>query len=912
MKKIDIYSLFYAVKFRPTRSKLRKAAINLVACIAVGSQLELTSSVNAADLPEEILIGVSLPNLTYSEHGFKIIEAYRQPLGFGVPFIKGDMTQEGFLNTTVSCIVDEKRETIPSHPLVKNIWSDDSVRWAWVDFLWASNMSDCHLDTGNQLATGTIAVSNTPVTTKDLSGGALEVDNGNLKLTFGTSKLFPEAIEQFDGDSYKSVLDETVDANFYIKDRYECDSSECDEPALATLSGNIHWVVERDSPLRTVIKGTASYITQDGVSLAQAVLRYTIFSNAKYIDIEHRLVNNRKNVEYTEMGIELGLSPEFTLLALEEEKAEQQVYAGLQNVLAITNTQDHRFKIWSAEEDERFDYIDYRPETVLKSFPQDYQDTLDGILGYTSDLDTVVDWLENVVPPSALGVARTHNLRLALSQKSNYDLEREKFLVGTFVQPILSSIDPKYLTHRHSSLFPVMATYEEGNEYSSELENLRSQWFDNYISQGDWYPSAGWYDYGRAPYNRFMKNEQPNSDGSERIYPNWYRQTISQYHIIRNSIFSWARSGDRKYMDFARKSNRHTRDFHFVHDVVGDLNSVQKIAGQYMGGFDSRFPIYWSRPGSQGIQQFNDGEDLSAFMYEYFLMDNLSSLDVLQGYYSALQYYLESFDTTMDPASKRRTIKENYFNTTPFPSMSAMLSTYKAIEGNFSDGQAVHHEDLKSWLEEFLPLFYDANDIYGLSPAYWTENFEGHNTWTPYYKLDRKLSFLLDAYHFFEVEPPTESAELDLSLLPSKLANVYSNPEQSETFKKGVFISQSLAPLFYGVGYEASCSEQAKIALNWNLEMAKGLAKELSSPPDIYKDKIDIMPTRNNSSGWSTHVSQYLTDNPDLSCLDKDDPDEGCLYFEYHIEPSRNSYMLYALPVAIEHARSAASYCESP
>ncbi|WP_445362325.1 hypothetical protein ACJJIQ_14995 [Microbulbifer sp. ANSA003] len=874
------------VKVLPIRHKtIATTGMALLASLTFsGNAIATTES---PPLPSKINIEVAFPDqrLGGADNNFSEI------LGFGIPFKKGVMSQSDLLNTRVTCTQAEQEEDAPSHQEVKNVWSDGSVRWAWVEYQWSPEYSGCELNLAPQQNPRENTLQG-GITIENMEDNSITINTGKIRLAFNNTSLFPQNIEQSSSQISEPILNTSILPHFYLKDSSDCDPSDC--TTTSKLIDNVHWKVERDSPLRIIITGRANYVTESDAILAEAQVRFTLKHNSDIIDIEHTLFNIKEEIQYRELGIMLEPTDQFELFASSQERAE--------NTLTTENSSltTSPFIFWSTEDEEYIQHVDYKLRSILDSFPKAYVQTISEMTDFNSPEDVINHYKEK---PFHLGTARTHKLRISFPPQGSDNTAIENYLLQTLISPHLAYIDPEYITHVDNAVFPVMATYLQGVDYNKNLEDLRSQWFDHYLEQSEWYPLSGWYDYGRVPYNRFMKNPSQSSEGNFDIYPNWYRQTISHYHIVRNSIFSWARSGDRKYIDFARKANRHTRDFHFSHKLETSISNAPHFTGQYLGGKDSRFPFYWTKPALDVMQQISDGEDLSSIMYEYFLFDDLASFDTLKGYQDFIYYHMNRYPypKNASPVEQRDHIKKYYFTSTPFPSMSAMLSTHKALTGRIENGQVVHETKIRDALEEFLPHFYSQHEAFALSPDYWQENYPGHNNLKVHYKLDRKLSALLDAHYYFHTEPAS-SDNLNLSLLPQQLANVYLTPESDATFAKGVFVSQSLAPMFNGIGYQATCNQESKAALEWNLSVADALFQEMKDHNVDFKSRIDDMPTENNTSGWFAFKSQYLQDNHDIGT-------DTAREAEYHIEPSRNAYMLYALPIAVEYARNMTVQC---
>ncbi|WP_310622014.1 hypothetical protein [Flexibacterium corallicola] len=863
----------------------------------------------------EIKIKVTPPNL--SEDQFSA-----QVLGFGLPLVRGMVQEDALDKFRLSCSAAANLEggTVNVEPvdlavMQKAVWANPEeqngtsnldVRWAWVEYRWSPDKPECTLRLNGDGESHT-ASPNMPVTTD--SEGVITVSNGVYAVQLSPDSLFPSQISR---DS-SELLTTNASSNFYLKDKLICDEiggSDCRfHPTNA-----VNWTVERNSQFRTVIKGEGYYPVQgnEDAEVAKAVVRYTFLKDTPYLDIEHQLIGTREKVQFTELGLEMRPIDGVDVWAITEEQAAKSLEGSSSTPGSFNEDQSqYSLKFW--EPTEQLAYIDYSPITIFNSFSDTYKNSVASQTG--TDVNSVAADLD--VLSNAWGVGRTHKVRLVLSKDN--PIENMHVLAQTLVEPYLARVDETYITNLDNAVFPVMSykgeggnnTLDEGWDYDdhpptyAELENLHSMWFDDYLERGSWSPLEGWYNYGRAPFFRYMKE---NVDNQVNVYPQWYRQSISQYNIVHNSIYSWARSGDRKYIDFARKANRFSRDFSFAHDggnswkcVLGEnevefsgATCARKYPGQYVSGYDSKFPFYWIKAGVFTPQQVNDGEDVTALSLDYFLFDDLASLDVIKAYKNAVVAGFYAYDEEEDRLEKLETIKTKIFGTTPFPSMAAMLAIYKVTED----------ETIGKWLADILPLFFDQDGELALDNDYWTIN--ATNTYlSATYKLDRKLSAFLNIYNYLKAD---RYPDLDLEFVLEEMTQIHSFLVERKAYDAGAAPSQSMAPLFYREAYKKTCDSETFENLQWNLETAvmlhRNALKYREDNNHTFKGTLPDIPEDHNTANFIEFTSPYFEQNFDHVHVD------GKLnHLQYHIEPSRNTYMLYALPIGMKALLQGSEAC---
>ena len=191
--------------------------------------------------------------------------------------------------------------------------------------------------------------------------------------------------------------------------------------------------------------------------------------------------------------------------------------------------------------------------------------------------------------PSCVGVARTHELFVGWYAGAQ-DEARSRTWHARFQNPPVVYPDPKWTCHVDERVFWPMAAKGEFGPQHAELEDFITRWFDEFMVRQELFPMSGWYDWMKLPLLRWWKDE---SQGN-RVYAQWYRSAIDGLYEANKFItIGWARSGDRRLLDAARRFNRWQTDNKVVHWGGG---RDKRVRG-YLNASPSQFPPSW-RPGS--------------------------------------------------------------------------------------------------------------------------------------------------------------------------------------------------------------------------------------------------------------------------------------------------------------------------
>ncbi len=113
------------------------------------------------------------------------------------------------------------------------------------------------------------------------------------------------------------------------------------------------------------------------------------------------------------------------------------------------------------------------------------------------------------------------------------------------------------------------------------------------------FPASGYQFYGHYPYVA-----QGWEIRGGRRYPVWHRLSRQLEYDLRRSVWIlWARGGDRKFFDFARRNTRHCGDFLFSNADRPEKPIGWTIQGPFHSPFSWgqwgtpwRFPVQGHRP----------------------------------------------------------------------------------------------------------------------------------------------------------------------------------------------------------------------------------------------------------------------------------------------------------------------------
>lgn len=360
--------------------------------------------------------------------------------------------------------------------------------------------------------------------------------------------------------------------------------------------------------MRAVLRCEGWYVTARGEPMARAIIRYHVYRNTPWVQVDHTFVITRDNdqVWYREIGIGLPLAPgdqHRAVFGLSDAEPAEVEFANSEEAFAL----QAQYPIYNREQSvclvgreidtarresasEGWAYLgngDHRLLMALPDFPEQFPKeycarpgglTLklwsgrDGrVLDYncgTLVKDWWQEWFQEVphmdpkrilepmartgqspeaVPnliPNAVGVARTHEFYFGYTDDVG-DVAETAELGRALLEPPLAWADPKWMTRVDPRVMIPMSWKGEGGADYEVIERYISSWFDMRMAMSEVFPMTGWYEWGQNACG-FTYGKHPDGE----VFLQWYRLSIFvPYQLSRNMLYAWVRSGDRKYLE---------------------------------------------------------------------------------------------------------------------------------------------------------------------------------------------------------------------------------------------------------------------------------------------------------------------------------------------------------------------------
>jgi len=173
--------------------------------------------------------------------------------------------------------------------------------------------------------------------------------------------------------------------------------------------------------------------------------------------------------------------------------------------------------------------------------------------------------------PNAEGAARTHEAWL-LPRGKDEDVETIKARATAAARPPLVLADPHWLTSTEAIGWPL---HPKDTERFPRVEQVISDYWNGIFASSNNLRPTGFIDWGRqAPFAGANKHRRFGK--------------IEDYYLRRSSWQLYARSGERRYYEYALRFNRFSCDYTVAHSTGGD----GKIKGAYVAAYRGS-PIFW-------------------------------------------------------------------------------------------------------------------------------------------------------------------------------------------------------------------------------------------------------------------------------------------------------------------------------
>jgi len=596
------------------------------------------------------------------------------PISVGIPFKKGEYRDEKELT-----IVDEAGKPVPCQIVKTADWEDGSLRWVLADF-------NAQLDRKYFLTKGARAEAKDDIQIEQNSNG-LNIHTGNARYTFPTGAATFDSLRldlNHDGkfDENETLVGGAAGA-FHVVDSQRKRSVLRAGKTTVELAGNRY----------TVVRTEGDYFSDDGKRRASGVIYFHFYASYPAVRISHKLIVTEDTNElwFRDIGLHIPMNlrdraeanfnsdhanPKATFsykLRGDDEVSMAQYdfphFGSTNNLFVIAEGRKGALQSgtrcgdWADVSSSRWGlaaqlpgfaeqfptlfrmsaiYFDIKLWTGASAKELDFR-TPQIIKNYFGH-----DWIPETnevtkVANTAAGTAKTHNIWLYPHVGPLTPELISQF--GATKEEIYASVDPAWIAR--SGVMGLMHPKDTKN--FPEAEEVISDYFDRSTLAGHRvFPATGYLYWGMYPYSA-----QPWKLKDGRWYPTVHRLSRTlEYNLKRGMWHLYARSGERKYFDYARKYTRFLRDF-----IFSNCDAPMKPKGWIvMGSYHT--PIVWGSFSEEAIKAGKAGrkpsplseasflsaassEDVIQFVYDYFLTGDLHSRDMARAYTEAI---IKEFD----------------------------------------------------------------------------------------------------------------------------------------------------------------------------------------------------------------------------------------------------------------------------
>lgn len=597
------------------------------------------------------------------------------PVTAGIPFPKGLIG--GFEDHT---IMDDANHPVPCQIDKVGFWPDNTVRWARADFI-ADPARTYRLVAGPRAPFTGITLQQT--------GSGLLVTTGPARYFFPAGAATFDRVELDVNGDHVFQSDEVIVSGaqgaFYLVDS---------AGQRAVLGGGVV-SIENAGPLHAVVRAEGTYRLTGGARRAAAVIYFHFYAGLAQVRVSHKFLvtEDTEAVWFREVGFKIPVSiaglvrASFNHVSGDPTAVASAILdAGEEAVMAQQEFPHHdrdasRFSVerrgttgsgllasgtaagdWADLFDERIGLaaqvpafaeqapkalrvapgqltvelwsaeggreLDFRRNAVYAQYFDSWFNAFAGTSWATTHTQQVLDGT-STLPSNGTGTAKVHDIWLyphaGVIQPATLGATREE---------IVARADPAWIAA--SGVFGPIHPFDMARFPSTEKAIDDYYTRSVFISQRV-FPQTGYLFYGQYPYVA-----QPWDFRSNRWYPEWHRLARQlEYNLRRSMWVLWARGGDRKYYDFARRNTRHMGDFLFSNaDVI-----YKPLGWTVEGLFHSAIPWgHYGRPSGQPGYSSNSSaclavassEDVIQFVYDYYLTGDYHSRDVARNWKQAM------------------------------------------------------------------------------------------------------------------------------------------------------------------------------------------------------------------------------------------------------------------------------------
>ena len=576
------------------------------------------------------------------------------PLMASLPFPEGEIT-----NASAIRIVSQGKE-VPAQIDVAATWRDGSIRWALAGFT-ASPGADYWVEYGPGVKR---APHPAPLKMNREADGSLLVDTGAAAYEFAADKLLPERAWLGTGHDRTPILVGSGDGTYLVDNQGRT-------ARVAGATADVATEVLREGPGRVVLKRSGWYVTPTGEQLARAEAWFYLAAGSAFMRVTHSLIftQDTNKVWVRDYGLQFRTpaAPQRVACTRGEVGKEdlKTVAADGGEVFLLQDTYPHfaeresRAVIGRASgKDERIleefpcagdwahgDYggygltvvmpwlaerfpkeiafgpqgaravlwsgrsgreLDFRGKTLVAEYWQTWARKGPGSPG----ADALANW-----PSNAQGVARTHDIWL-VPHTGGYDADVVRTTAIAAARPPLALADPKWLCATKAMGYPML--HKDVERFPRE-EALISEYWDRFVLPLRAFPTHGFIAWGQFPVWYYA-----SVDG--RIMARFHILTHSDpYGFRREPWRLYARSGERRYYDYAHRFTRHTGDFYLAHcDAPGP--GKERGAFAFPGNKGRHLPFLW---GDRTNRFYILSGDIGSWLMDYYLTGDERSLELV-------------------------------------------------------------------------------------------------------------------------------------------------------------------------------------------------------------------------------------------------------------------------------------------
>lgn len=577
------------------------------------------------------------------------------PLVGGLPFPRGVLRDPALVR-----VLDARGREVPAQVDTAATYRDGSLRFALVS-LHASPQGTYRAEYGP-------GVKRAPVKGLQLTrdGGRLLVRTGAADFTLGPDNLLIES-GKLTG-AQRLPLWGPGEQYAYLVDNQRR-TARCAGP-----QAGVQLTTLKAGPLRAVVRTEGWYVTESGERLARGVARLSFFAGSAAVQVSHSLVftEDTNRLWVRDYGLEAPLRggtraafdtsrafdtsvQELTLapgasasllqddfphfaetgshfaLTLTEGAAARELASGAACgewcdlsaaeaglTVAVRDLAEQfpkelearpgavRVHLWPQRCGRE---LDFRAATLVKDYWQSWA------AGAPGGAEALAKTASN-----AQGAGKTHELWL-LPHRGALDLPATAKRCHAVCRPPLLQADPQTLCASGALSWPVHPY--DPKRFPAE-EAMISDFWDRLVLPYRVFPMTGVIAWGCQPYLQYLRR-----DG--KWYAGFYRLSqLVDYGLRRHAWTLYARSGDRRYYEYATRFNRFAADWEMSHLTAG-----QKLKGGFAVG-DIHKPFYW---GTSSLVLNTDisGHDLVNWLLEYYLTGDEGVLEATREYGEAVK-----------------------------------------------------------------------------------------------------------------------------------------------------------------------------------------------------------------------------------------------------------------------------------